>query len=129
MPACGHPRLLEDLTPFTASNSQREMPYLAQEICTASHARGPLTEQAYLDARAKCIDLTRTKGIDATMDKYKLDAMLGPTGGIASLVDLAGGGGGGGRGGSSQLPAVARDTHKYLAARRLACRTHRASIR
>jgi len=45
------------------------------------------------------------------MDKYKLDAMLGPTGGIASLVDLAGGGGGGGGGGSSQFPAVAGYPH------------------
>jgi amidase len=43
------------------------------------------------------------------MDKYKLDAMLGATGGIASLVDLAGGGGGGG--GSSQFPAVAGYPH------------------
>src|SRR5258707_54581 len=66
---------------------------------------------AYLDARAKCIELTRTKGIDATMDKYKLDAMLGPSGGIASLVDLAGGGGGGGGAGSSQFPAVSGYPH------------------
>jgi len=73
--------------------------------------RGPLTEQAYLDARAKCVDLTRAKGIDATMEKYKLDAMLGPSGGIASIVDLAGGGGGGGGPSSSQFPAVAGYPH------------------
>jgi amidase len=45
------------------------------------------------------------------MDKFKLDAMLGPSGGIASLVDLAGGGGGGGGGGSSQFPAVSGYPH------------------
>ena len=111
MPAGVKPRTLADLIAFNAANEEREMPYFGQEIFIASQARGPLTEQAYLDARAKCIDLTRAKGIDATMDKYKLDAMLGPTGGIASLVDLAGGGGGGGGGGSSQFPAVAGYPH------------------
>jgi len=104
-------RTLADLIAFDDANKDREMPYFGQEIFIAAQARGPLTEQAYLDARAKCIDLTRAKGIDATMDKFKLDAMLGPSGGIASLVDLAGGGGGGGGGGSSQFPAVAGYPH------------------
>ena len=111
MPPNVKPRSLADLIAFNAANEEREMPYFGQDTFIASQARGPLTEQAYLDARAKCLELTRTKGIDATMDKYKLDAMLGPTGGIASLVDLAGGGGGGGGGGSSQFPAVAGYPH------------------
>jgi amidase len=104
-------RTLADLIAFNDANKTREMPYFGQETFIASEARGPLTEQAYLDARAKCVDLTRAKGIDATMDKYKLDAMLGPSGGIASLVDLAGGGGGGGGPGSSQFPAVSGYPH------------------
>jgi amidase len=113
MPAVVKPRTLADLIAFNDANKEREMPYFGQEIFIAAQARGPLTEQAYLDARAKCIELTRAKGIDATMDKYKLDAMLGPSGGIASLVDLAGGGGGGGGGGpgSSQFPAVSGYPH------------------
>ena len=105
------PRSLAELIAFNTANEAREMPFFGQEIFIASEARGPLTDQAYLDARAKCIDLTRAKGIDATMDKFKLDAMLGPSGGIASLVDLAGGGGGGGGGGSSQFPAVSGYPH------------------
>src|SRR5438552_2783147 len=111
MPAAVKPRTLEDLIAFNAANEAREMPYFGQETFIAAQARGPLTDQAYLDARAKCIEVTRTKGIDATMDKYKLDAMLGPSGGIASLVDLAGGGGGGGGPGSSQFPAVSGYPH------------------
>lgn len=104
-------RTLADLIAFNEANKTLEMPYFGQETFIASQARGPLTEQGYLDARAKCIDLTRTKGIDATMEKYKLDAMLGPSGGIASIVDLAGGGGGGGGPSSSQFPAVAGYPH------------------
>ena len=104
-------RTLADVIAFNDANKDREMPYFGQETFIASQARGPLTDQAYIDARAKCVDLTRAKGIDATMDKHKLDAMLGPSGGIASLVDLAGGGGGGGGPGSSQFPAVSGYPH------------------
>ena len=111
MPANVKYRTLADVIAFNDANKDREMPYFGQETFIASQARGPLTDQAYLDARAKCVDLTRAKGIDATMDKYKLDAMLGPSGGIASLVDLAGGGGGGGGPGSSQFPAVSGYPH------------------
>jgi amidase len=116
MPANVNPRTLADVIAFNEANKEREMPYFGQETFIASQARGPLTEQAYLDARGKCIELTRAKGIDATMDKHKLDAMLGPSGGIASLVDLAGGGGGGGGPGSSQFPAVAGYPHITLPA-------------
>jgi amidase len=111
MPPTVKVRTLADLIAFNEANKEGEMPYFGQEIFIASQGRGPLSEQAYIDARAKCVDLTRAKGIDATMDKYKLDAMLGPSGGIASLVDLAGGGGGGGGGGSSQFPAVSGYPH------------------
>src|SRR5437867_4440269 len=69
MPATVKPRTLADLIAFNAANEDREMPYFGQETFIASQARGPLTDQAYIDARAKCIELTRTKGIDATMDK------------------------------------------------------------
>ncbi len=111
MPASVKARTLADLIAWNAANEDREMPFFGQETFIASQARGPLTDQAYLDARAKCVELTRAKGIDATMDKNKLDAMLGPSGGIASLVDLAGGGGGGGGPGSSQFPAVSGYPH------------------
>jgi amidase len=104
-------RTLADVIAFNDANKEREMPYFGQETFIASQARGPLTDQAYIDARAKCVDLTRAKGIDATIEKHKLDAMLGPSGGIASLVDLAGGGGGGGGPGSSQFPAVSGYPH------------------
>jgi amidase len=111
MPANVKARTLADLIAWNAANEDREMPFFGQETFIASQARGPLTDQAYIDARAKCVELTRAKGIDATMDKNKLDAMLGPSGGIASLVDLAGGGGGGGGPGSSQFPAVSGYPH------------------
>ncbi len=111
MPANVKNRTLADIIAFNEANKDREMPYFGQETFIASEAKGPLTDQAYLDARAKCVELTRAKGIDATMDKNRLDAMIGPSGGPAGLVDLVTLTGGGGGGGSSQFPAVSGYPH------------------
>jgi amidase len=104
-------RTLADIIAFNQANKEREMPFFGQETFIASQAKGPLTDQAYIDARAKCVELTRAKGIDATMDQHRLDAMMGPSGGPAGLVDLVTMGGGGGGGGSSQFPAVSGYPH------------------
>ena len=111
MPETVKYRTLAELIAYNDAHQDTEMPYFGQEIFTACEKRGPLTDREYLDARAKCIDLTRTKGIDATMDKYKLDAMVGPSGGPAGIVDLVTLTGGGGGGGSSQFPAVSGYPH------------------
>src|SRR4029077_15213009 len=62
-------------------------PYFEQEIMLQSQKKGPLTDKAYLDARAKCVRLTRGEGIDAVMQKHKLDAIVAPTNGLAWLID------------------------------------------
>ena len=53
--------------------------------------KGPLTEKKYLDALAKNHLASRTKGIDATMKKYRLDAIVAPTGAPAWTTDLVNG--------------------------------------
>ena len=111
MPETVKNRTLADLIAYNEANKDKEMPYFGQEIFTTSQEKGPLTDQAYLDARAKCVDLTRAKGIDATMDKFQLDALMGASGGPAGLVDLVTLTGGGGGGGSSQFPAVSGYPH------------------
>ncbi|HET7840540.1 MAG TPA: amidase family protein, partial [Terriglobia bacterium] len=67
--------------------------------------RGPLTAKEYLDALEKNRRLSRTEGIDDTMDKNKLDALVAPTGGPAWMTDLINGDHG--TGGSSEFAAVA----------------------
>ena len=111
MPETVRYRTLADLVAYNDAHADTEMPYFGQEIFISCEKRGPLTDKEYLDARAKCVDLTRTKGIDATMDKHKLDAMMGPSGGPAGIVDLVTMTGGGGGGGSSQFPAVSGYPH------------------
>jgi amidase len=82
---------LKEVIDFNERNRAREMPYFGQDIFIKAEAKGPLTEQAYLDAIAKNHQLARTEGIDAVMDKNHLDALVAPTGGPAWLTDLING--------------------------------------
>ena len=98
-------RTMKDVIEFNNRNKQKEMPYFGQDLLIKSEAKGPLTEKEYLDAVAKNHQLARTEGIDAVMDKYHLDALVGPTGGPAWLTDLVTGDHF--SGGSSNAAAVA----------------------
>ena len=98
-------KTLADLIAFNEAHRAEEMPYFAQEIFLTAQARGPLTDQAFLDAKATCLRLTRTEGLDATLDAGKFDCLVMFTKGIATLTDLTNGEGG--SGGSSALAAIA----------------------
>ena len=96
---------LKDIIDFNDRNRQKEMPYFGQDLFLKAEAKGPLSEKAYLDALEKNHQLARTEGIDATMDKYHLDAIVAPTGGPAWITDLVNGDHV--AGGSSNAAAVA----------------------
>ncbi|MCX6145070.1 MAG: amidase family protein, partial [Ignavibacteriales bacterium] len=53
-----------------------------------AEAKGPLTEKEYIDARDNNLRLARTEGIDAIMDKFKLDALVAPSESPAWVTDL-----------------------------------------
>jgi len=100
---------LQDAIDFNERNRAREMPYFGQEIFIKAQAKGPLAEQAYLDALATCERLSRTEGIDAAMDKHALDALVAPTSAPPSLTDLVNGDYGSGS--ATTFPAVAGYPH------------------
>jgi amidase len=58
---------------------------------SGSETRGPLTEAKYKKALAKNHRLARTEGIDAVMKRYRLDALIAPTGGPVWPTDLING--------------------------------------
>jgi len=89
-PAAPH-KTLADLIAFNEQNRDREMPYFGQEQFIQAQAKGPLTSPAYKAARDKCVRLSRTQGIDATLAKYRLTAIVAPTGGPAWPTDLLNG--------------------------------------
>jgi amidase len=87
LPAGSPARSLKELIDFNEKNRQREMPFFEQELFVQSEARGPLTDQKYLKARADCVRLSRTEGIDAILARHKLDALVTLTSGPAWLID------------------------------------------
>lgn len=95
---------LADLIRFDDENASREMPYFGQELFLQAEKKGPLTESKYRDARARCVRLSRTEGIDAVMAKHRLDALIAPTQGPVWKIDLVNGDAGGG--GSFTPPAA-----------------------
>jgi len=96
---------LKDVIEFNERNRGREMPYFGQDILLKSEQKGPLTTKEYLDALAQNHQLSRAEGIDFIMNKFKLDALVAPTGGPAWLTDLINGDHA--AGGSSSAAAVA----------------------
>ena len=96
---------LDEVIAFNEKHAKEEMPYFGQDIFLKSEQKGPLTSKEYLDALALNRQLTRSEGIDFVMDKFKLDALVAPTGGPAWLTDLINGDHA--AGGSSSAAAVA----------------------
>jgi amidase len=95
---------LAEIIAFNKAHAAQEMPFFGQELFEKAQAFGPLTDKAYLDARAKCLELARG-GIDKAMDEHKLDALVAPTAAPAWLNDLVLGDHI--AGGSTQFAAVA----------------------
>jgi amidase len=102
-------RTLKDLIDFNEKNRDREMPYFGQEIFVLAEKKGPLTDKAYRGALQKDLRLSRKDGIDKTMDKHRLDALVAPTSGPPTLIDLVNGDYG--VNGSSTVPAIAGYPH------------------
>jgi len=101
----GAPGSLKEIIDFNERNKSKEMPYFGQDIFVKAEAKGPLTSKEYTDALEKDQRLSRTDGIDAVMDQYKLDAIMAPTAGPAWFTDWVNGDCS--NGGSSNAAAVA----------------------
>ena len=82
---------LKDVIAYNDAHADQEMPYFGQEIMTMAEQKGPLTSARYIAALARNRQMARALGIDATMTKFKLDALVAPTGGPAWLTDLVNG--------------------------------------
>jgi amidase len=81
-------KTLKDVIAFNEKNADKEMPYFGQDSLVKMEAKGPLSSYEYLEALAKCRRLTRTEGLDAVLEKNKLDAVVAATMGPACQTDL-----------------------------------------
>ncbi|MBT4499286.1 MAG: amidase, partial [Gemmatimonadetes bacterium] len=84
-------RSMEEIIEFNKKNRDRVMPYFGQEIFLKAQEKGPLTDQEYLDALEQNHRLARDEGIDATLEKHQLDAIVAPSAGPSSPIDLVNG--------------------------------------
>jgi amidase len=84
-------RSLKDVIAFNEKHAQQELPYFGQDSLIKTDAKGSLASYEYQEALAKCRRITRTEGIDAVMDKNKLDAVVAPCSGPAWVTDLLAG--------------------------------------
>lgn len=82
---------LEELIAFNTREASREMPFFGQEILEMAQRKGPLSSPAYRKAHTTCRVRARSAGIDTVMAKYRLDAIVAPTGSPAWPIDLVNG--------------------------------------
>jgi amidase len=99
-------KTLADVIAFNERNAATELKWFGQDLLIKAQAKGPLTDDDYLKARALCLRVARTEGIEAALATHKLDALIAPTGGPAWRSDLVIGDHFVG-GGSTTPPAIA----------------------
>jgi amidase len=99
-------KTLADVIAFNERHAERELKWFGQDLFVKAEAKGPLTDEAYLKARAMCLRVARDEGVVAVMKQHRLDAFVAPTGGPAWRSDLVIGDHVVG-GGSTMPPAVA----------------------
>ena len=82
---------MEDLIKFNEENRDKIMPYFGQEHMMIAQEKPSLRDKKYRDALAKNHLYARTQGLDAALRKYKVDAIVVPSGGPAWTIDLVNG--------------------------------------
>ena len=98
-------RTLADLIRFNEAHADRELRYFGQELFEQAEAKGPLTDPRYREALEQSQRLAGREGLDAILDRHRLDALVAPTEGPAVTTDLINGDRG--LGGTSSFPARA----------------------
>jgi len=77
---------VEELIEFNERNRERELIFFGQETLVDAQSKGPLSEQRYLDAKARCAKWS--KELEALLESNQLDAIVAPTTGPAHTLDL-----------------------------------------
>jgi amidase len=108
--ASAHVHSLAEAIAFNTQNRGAELALFGQEHFEDADKKPGLTDKAYRDARARCLQITRTLLLDKVMADNKLDAFVAATNGPAWLIDPVNGDSGSGVS-CSTLPAVSGYPH------------------
>lgn len=80
-------KTLEQLIAFNTEHADHEMADFGQELFEMANAKGPLNDEAYLEARREARLLAGVAGIDAALQAQTLDALIAPATSPAWLTD------------------------------------------
>jgi amidase len=83
-------RSLADIVAFNAANADRRLRFGQDILLAAAATRGDLSEPEYISARRMDLHASRTLGLDAYMDRHRLDAVLFPGAVGAAIAAKAG---------------------------------------
>lgn len=103
----GAPRDLGELIAWNEAHADLELAHFGQDILEKAWATGGRADDAYADALFTARRLARHEGIDATLSRHDLDALVWPTYPVAWPIGLGDGGDGAISGAGSTPTAVA----------------------
>jgi amidase len=83
-------RSLADLIAFNDEHCEDELRYFGQELFHVADGTTGLDDPAYRDARALCLRVTRSDGIDRILSQGRLDAIVAPAYGDSSPAAVSG---------------------------------------
>jgi len=82
---------LDELIAFNTREKTRELPYFGQELFVEASRTHDVLAPEYVKALTTCRTLSRADGIDATLRRFRLDAIVAPTAAPAWKTDLVNG--------------------------------------
>ena len=77
---------LAEIIDFNENHADSVMSIFGQDIMIRSQEKGPLNEEAYLEALGTSKRIAR-EGIDGVLEEHDLDALIAPTNGPAWMTD------------------------------------------
>ena len=81
-------KTMKEIIEFNERHASEEMPYFGQEFFLAAEKTAGLDDAKYVEARDGNLRRARAEGIDAMMDRSRLDALVAPSEGPAWATDL-----------------------------------------
>ncbi len=84
-------KTLADLIRRNEELRDTELRYFGQELFLMADKKGPLTDDAYVEALAACGRFSRAEGLDVVFREHRLDAIVAPTGSPPWTIDLVNG--------------------------------------
>ena len=82
---------LADVIAFNVVNAEVELAHFGQDTLINAQSKAGLAANEYLEARANNIRFSRAEGLDRALAEHQLDALIAPTGGVASMNDFING--------------------------------------